>query len=60
MLSLCKHWLFNLKPASAKYCIEGRVKQALKDDKIVKVALDILSDKLVYETSLIPFEITEN
>lgn len=39
---------------------EGRVKQALKDDKIVKVALDILSDKLVYETSLIPFEITEN
>ena len=39
---------------------EGRVKQALKDDKIVKVALDILSDKLVYETSLIPSEITEN
>ena len=33
---------------------EGRVKQALKNDKIVKVALDILSDKLVYESSLIP------
>lgn len=39
---------------------EGRVKQALKDDKIVKVALDILSDRLLYETSLIPSEITEN
>jgi len=26
----------------------------LKNDKIVKVALDILSDKLVYESSLIP------
>jgi len=39
---------------------EGRVKQALKDDKIVKVALDILSDKLVYETSLIPSQISEN
>ena len=39
---------------------EGRVKQALKDDKIVNVALDILSDKLVYETSLIPSQISEN
>jgi len=39
---------------------EGRVKQALKDDKIVKVALDILSDKLAYETSLIPSQISEN
>jgi carboxyl-terminal processing protease len=39
---------------------EGRVRQALKDDKIVNVALDILSDKLVYETSLIPSQISEN
>jgi hypothetical protein len=39
---------------------EGRLKQALKNDKIVQSALDILSDKLAYETSLIPSEVTEN
>ncbi|MBC8346747.1 MAG: S41 family peptidase [Candidatus Marinimicrobia bacterium] len=36
---------------------EGRIKQALKDDKIVKVAIDMLSDRLVYESSLNPSEI---
>jgi carboxyl-terminal processing protease len=39
---------------------EGRLKQALKNDKIVQSALDILSDKLAYKTSLIPSEVTEN
>jgi len=39
---------------------EGRLKQALKDDNTVQTALDILSDKLVYESSLVPSELTEN
>ena len=40
--------------------IEGRLLQSLKDDNTVKTALDILSDKLVYESSLLPSQITEN
>ena len=40
--------------------IEGRLLQSLKDDNTVKTALDILSDQLVYESSLLPSQITEN
>lgn len=39
---------------------EGRLKQALKDDIIVQSTLDILSDKLAYESSLTPFKVIEN
>jgi carboxyl-terminal processing protease len=40
--------------------IEGRLLQALKDDNTLKTALEILSDQLVYESSLVPSQITEN
>ena len=39
---------------------EGRLKQALKDDKVIKTALDMLSDKKIYQASLSPKEIIEN
>ncbi len=39
---------------------EGRLKQALKDDKVIKTALDMLSDKNIYQASLSPKEIIEN
>jgi len=39
---------------------EGRLKQALKDDITVQSTLDILSDKLAYESSLTPFKVIEN
>ncbi|MEA1881263.1 MAG: S41 family peptidase [Candidatus Marinimicrobia bacterium] len=38
----------------------GRLKQALKDDNSVLTALNILRDKLVYDTTLLPSEIIEN
>ena len=39
---------------------EGRLKQAIKDDLTVQSALDILSNCLVYEASLMPTKIVEN
>jgi len=39
---------------------EGRLKQAIKDDLTVQSALDILSNGLVYEASLMPTKIVEN
>ena len=39
---------------------EGRLKQAIKDDLTVQSALDILSNGLVYEASLMPIRIVEN
>ena len=40
--------------------IEGRLLQSLKNDNALLTALDILSDQLVYESSLVPSQITEN